>query len=344
MSFHGGRIATPNIDRIAAEGAELARYYVAPVCSPTRAGLLTGRYPIRYGAMRAVIPPWRKGSLDPTERTFADVLAEVGYKHRAAFGKWHLGHSDKKYHPLRLGFTEFHGHYNGAIDYLTHEREGEVDWHSGLEPSDDQGYATDRIADAAVRFIRTHAGDPGPFLCYVAFNAPHSPFQAKEEDLPRYAQLPPTCGFYQSFAGVDMEAGSKPRERNRRVLGAMVHSLDEGVGRILHALDQTGITENTFVLFSSDNGGVRGIGENVPLRGCKATVFEGAIRVAAAARLPARIPRGHTVDIPLAKIDVLPTLMRMAGVEHHAGQPLDGVNELDVLTGERQALDRELFN
>ena len=103
VTFHGGNIATPNIDRIAAEGAELARYYVAPVCSPTRAGLLTGRYPIRYGSMRAVYPPWRDGGMDVSELTIADVLAEAGYKHRGVFGKWHLGHSDKKFHPLRRG-------------------------------------------------------------------------------------------------------------------------------------------------------------------------------------------------------------------------------------------------
>lgn len=344
VGFHGGNIATPNIDRIADEGAELARYYVAPVCSPTRAGLLTGRYPIRYGAMRAVFPPWRHGGLDVAERTIADVLAGAGYNHRAIFGKWHLGHSDKRYHPLRRGFTEFYGHYNGAIDYFTHEREGEVDWHSGFEPSDDEGYATDLIAGAAERFIRDHAADPEPFLCYVAFNAPHSPFQAKEEDLPLFAELPPARGFYQAFAGVDMEQGREARDRNRRILGAMVHALDQGIGRILDALDESGIAENTFVLFSSDNGGVRGIGENTPLRGSKATVFEGGIRVAAAVRWPQRIPSGERIETPLANIDVLPTLMRIAGIEATGAKPLDGLDVLDVLTGAQPELERELFN
>src|SRR5690606_9605398 len=118
VGFHGGEIRTPNIDKLAAEGVELERFYVHPVCSPTRAGLMTGRYPIRYGSMRAVYPPWRKGGLDTTEKTLADGLAAAGYKHRGVFGKWHLGHSDVKYHPLRRGFTEFFGHYNGAIDYF----------------------------------------------------------------------------------------------------------------------------------------------------------------------------------------------------------------------------------
>ena len=344
VSFHGGNIATPSIDSIAAEGAELARYYVAPVCSPTRAGLLTGRYPIRYGAMRAVYPPWREGGLDVSESTIADVLAEAGYKHRGAFGKWHLGHSDKRYHPLRRGFTEFYGHYNGAIDYFTHEREGEVDWHAGFEPSADRGYATDLITDAAVRFIRAHAGDSEPFLCYVPFNAPHSPFQAKEEDIPIYAELPPARGFFEAFEGRDMASSSESRAANRKILGSMVHALDRGVGRILDAIRESGIDEDTFVLFTSDNGGVRGIGENTPLRGSKATVFEGGIRVVAAARWPGVIPAGRKIDTPLANIDVLPTLMRMARIEDDRGKPLDGLDIFDVLTGKREALERELFN
>ena len=344
VTFHGGNIATPNIDRIATEGAELARYYVAPVCSPTRAGLLTGRYPIRYGAMRAVYPPWRGGGMDVSELTIADVLAEAGYKHRGVFGKWHLGHSNKKYHPLRRGFTEFYGHYNGAVDYFTHEREGEVDWHNGFEPSSDQGYATDLIADRAAEFIRAHAGDAEPFLCYVPFNAPHSPFQAKEEHLPLYENLPPARGFFQGLQGVDVQSGNESRHNNRKILGAMVHSLDQGVGKILNAIDETGIASDTLVLFSSDNGGVGGIGENTPLRGAKASVFEGGIRVAAAARWPGHIPMGQKIRAPLANIDILPTIMRIAGVERFHGKPLDGVDVLDVLTGRQESLDRELFN
>lgn len=344
VTFHGGSIATPNIDRIAAEGAELARYYVAPVCSPTRAGLLTGRYPIRYGAMRAVYPPWRDGGMDVSELTIADMLAEAGYKHRGVFGKWHLGHTHKKYHPLRRGFTEFYGHYNGAVDYFTHEREGEVDWHDGFEPSNDQGYATDLIADRAVKFIRAHAGDAEPFLCYVPFNAPHSPFQAKEEHLPLYEGLPPARGFFQGLRGVEPSSTNEGRHRNRKILGAMVHSLDQGVGKILDAIDQTGISSNTFVLFSSDNGGVGGIGENTPLRGAKASVFEGGIRVAAAARWPGQIPLGRKIEAPLANIDILPTVMRLAGVESFGGKPLDGLDIVDVLTGRQESLERELFN
>ncbi len=344
VSLHGGSIPTPNIDRIAVEGAELARYYVAPVCSPTRAGLLTGRYPIRYGAMRAVYPPWRGGGMDVSERTLADILGDGGYEHRGIFGKWHLGHSDKQYHPLRRGFTAFYGHYNGAIDYFTHEREGELDWHDGFEASADEGYATDLIADRAVDFIRAHAGDEAPFLCYVPFNAPHSPFQARPEHLPLYEGLPPARGRFEPDVARQIDSARERHDANRRVLGAMVHALDGAVGRILDTIDETGIARDTLVLFSSDNGGVRGVGENTPLRGGKATVFEGGIRVAAAVRWPGTIPIGQKIELPIANIDIVPTLMRIAGIESSGGGQLDGVDVFDVWTGRQTAIDRELYN
>jgi arylsulfatase B len=188
VGYHGGYIKTPNIDRLAREGVELDSFYVAPMCSPTRAGLLTGRYPIRFGLARAVIPPWRNFGLDTGEITLAVVLGKAGYAHRGAFGKWHLGHHDPKWHPLARGFTHFHGHYNGAIDYFTHEREGERDWHVNYEPSDEQGYSTDLIADGAANFIKEHSKD-GPYFCYVPFNAPHSPFQVPAKYLQQYAHL-----------------------------------------------------------------------------------------------------------------------------------------------------------
>ena len=344
VSFHGGGIRTPNIDRIANEGAELTRYYVHPVCSPTRAGLMTGRYPIRFGAMRAVYPPWREGGMDTAEKTMADALATAGYEHRAVFGKWHLGHSSVQYHPLRRGFTEFTGHYNGAIDYFTHERERELDWHTGYESNYDEGYSTDLIADAATRFIEKHADDPSPFLLYVPFNAPHSPFQAKEEDLPLYTDLAAVEGNWSGATTVNEQPGGEQRLKDRRILGAMVHSLDEGVGRILDALDAAGVADNTFVLFSSDNGGVGGIGENAPFRGAKASVFEGGIRVAAAARWPGKIPAGSKVDTPLANIDALPTVMAIAGVDGPPGRPLDGIDASGILTGESDSSDRDLYN
>ncbi len=219
VGYHNQRTETPNIDALAAEGIELDHFYVAPMCSPTRAGLLTGRYPIRFGMARAVIPPFRNFGLPVGERTIAEALAEVGYQHCGAFGKWHLGHLQQKWHPLAQGFTHFEGHYNGSIDYFTHKRDDEHDWHVGYEPVRREGYSTDLIADAAADFIRAMGADDSPYFVYIAFNSPHTPLQAKPEDLARY-----------------VKEGAKPTAE--QTIKAMIWSLDQGVGRILEAIEK----------------------------------------------------------------------------------------------------------
>jgi arylsulfatase B len=344
VSFHGDQIKTPNLKRLVDEGAELSRFYVCPVCSPTRAGLMTGRYPIRYGLMRAVVPPWRKGGLDPAEVTLPEVLAKAGYHHRGIFGKWHLGHSHVKYHPLRRGFTDFLGHYNGAIDYFTHHREGELDWHDGYDSSYDKGYSTDLIADAAVKFIQRHAGADSPFFCYVPFNAPHGPLQARADDLQDYDHLANQLPRFNVGRNNTARYGAQGRgESKRQTLAAMISRMDQAVGRILAALQANQLADNTLVWFFSDNGGTPP-GDNLPLNGKKGTVFEGGIRVAAAARWPGRIVAGSKIDVPLAYIDVLPTLMHVAGIKTHGGKPLDGVDAFDVLTGTKTQLPRDLYS
>ena len=300
--------------------------------------------------MRSVVPPWRKGGLDISEVTLPEVLARAGYQHRGIFGKWHLGHSSVKYHPLHRGFTEFVGHYNGAIDYFTHQREGQLDWHTGYETNHDEGYSTDLITAAAVDFIDRHAGDPTPFLCYVPFNSPHGPLQAKPEDLDKYESLAHSGPPFRDLPGEGTGSRARPvfgeegrGKSQRQTLAAMISSLDDGVGAILEALEKHGIADDTLVWFFSDNGGV-GVGDNRPLRGAKGSVFEGGIRVTAALRWPARVPAGRTVTAPLAYIDVLPTLMQIVGVEDHAGKPLDGISALDVLTGAEREITRELYS
>ncbi len=153
VGYHGSEIRTPRIDSLAKEGIGLDRFYVTPVCSPTRAGLMTGRYPHRYGLRDAVIPPWRDFGLAIDEECMPQLLARAGYTRRACIGKWHLGHSKKVYHPISRGFTHFYGHYNGAIDYFTHKRDGELDWHRNFDSNYDEGYATTLLADESVRFI-----------------------------------------------------------------------------------------------------------------------------------------------------------------------------------------------
>ena len=315
VGYHGSEIQTPNIDRIAGEGVELDRFYAAPICTPTRCGLLTGRSPIRYGRMRAVLPPWRRMGLPTDETLLPQALAEAGYERRACVGKWHLGHSDPKYHPLNRGFTHFYGHYNGAVDYFTHERDGALDWHEGFETSYDRGYSTDLLTEQAVRFIEDSVGQPSPFFLYLPYNAPHTPLQVPEGDLARYPEL---GGERQQYA-------------------AMVSRMDDGIGRVWEALARGGVAENTFVVFMSDNGGNEGAGgSNTPLRGAKQTTFEGGIRVPAAVHWPAGgLAGGHIVRTPLAYTDLFPTLVHAAGTfTYRSAKPIDGANGLGVLRGQ----------
>lgn len=324
VGFHADRMKTPHLDALAKGGAELDRFYVCPMCTPTRAATLTGRYPIRFGLARAVIPPWRDYGLDTTEVTMAKALREVGYAHRGIFGKWHLGHAEKKWLPNARGFTEFRGHYNGAIDYFSLEREGERDWHHNGQPSNQTGYATDLIADAAAAFIQKHAGEEAPYFCYVPFNAPHSPFQAPEEYL---------------------KAVTNKSNKVEQTLAAMIHCMDDGIGRILTAVKESGEEDNTMVWFFSDNGGVKKVkSNNRPLRGDKLSAFEGGIRVPACVRWPAGgIPAGSKVTVPLSCMDIFPTVLHLSGVEESAGKPFDGVDVFDVIAGTRKQLERPLF-
>ncbi len=335
VGFHSDRIPTPHLDRIAREGVELDHFYVFPMCSPTRAGLMSGRYPIRFGMARAVIPPWRNFGLDPSEVTLPEALAKVGYKQRGVFGKWHLGHNNTKWHPDNQGFTHFHGHYNGAIDYFDLTREGERDWHVNETASGEQGYSTDLIAGAASRFIAKHAKGAAPYLCYVPFNAPHSPFQAPEKYLKKFAHL--------------AEGTVKGKNANKRQkVAGMVSCMDDGIGQILRAIDDSGEGDDTLVWFFSDNGGVSAIADNnLPLRGNKLDVWEGGVRVAAAIRWPSGgIRGGKKVSVPLSCIDVLPTLAKLTAGESSTSlgnKPFDGRDVLDVLQAKRRQLDRELY-
>lgn len=344
VSYHARRADTPHIDALCAAGVELDRFYVAPMCSPTRAGLLTGRYPIRFGMARAVIPPYRDYGLPPEERTLAEALGEAGYEHRAVFGKWHLGHRRPQWHPLRQGFTHFRGHYNGAIDYFRLERDGQRDWHVDWEPSDQEGYSTDLIADAAADWIRQQSQHDAPYLCYVPFNAPHSPFQAKAEDLARYERL----GGDPSLVDEGADGAGRPDQATiRRALMAMIWSMDQGIGQILQAIDESGEADNTIVCFFSDNGGIGRLpNNNKPLRGNKLDVFEGGVRVPACIRWPAGWPGGRELTQPLSHIDVMPTLLAAAGAEVQSigAQPLDGIDLGPLLRGEVDALpNRDLY-
>ncbi len=324
VSYHGGEIPTPNVDRIALEGVVLDRFYACPVCSPTRAGLMTGRYPIRFGMQRAVCRPFLEVGVPPVEETLPEMLARAGYRHRGIAGKWHIGHAFREYHPLNQGFRSFVGHFNGNIDYYTHHREGQLDWHRGFEPNYDEGYSTELIASEAVRFIEEHAGS-GPFFLYVPFNAPHTPLQVPNRWLAPFASV---------------------EDERRRIYMAMVAAMDHAIGEILDALHRRGVQEDTLVWFASDNGG-QALADNAPLRAGKGTVYEGGTRVVAALRWPKGLPGGgRKVTGLITYLDIWPTMRRIVGLgtDHGPGEALDGEDVLDLIRGNRPPRPRRFFS
>jgi arylsulfatase A-like enzyme len=310
VSYHGSQIATPNIDRLAEGGTRLEQFYVQSVCSPTRAALMTGRYPMRLGLQCGVIRPWGEYSVPADERMLPEVLCEAGYL-TAIVGKWHLGHHHDAYLPTRRGFVHQYGHYNGMLDYFTHDREGGHDWHRDDRPAYDEGYTTELIAREAVRVITDN--DPSqPLFLYVAFNAPHTPLEVPDAYLQRYASI---------------------KDKQRRTYSGMVTAMDEAVGRITAALADKGYEpERTLIVVCSDNGGIPRLGSNGPLRAGKGRLYEGGVRVVAVVNMPGAVPAGAVVDEPLHIVDMFPTLVTLAGGEVTGGEPLDGRDAWSTIT------------
>jgi arylsulfatase A-like enzyme len=206
VGWHGSEIKTPNLDKLANSGAKLEQFYVQPVCSPTRAAFMTGRYPMRHGLQVGVVRPHAQYGLPLDEWTIAQALKEAGYE-TAITGKWHLGHFQPEYLPTRRGFDHQYGHYNGALDYFTHIRDGGFDWHKDDKVNRDEGYSTHLLAKEAVRLIRERDKSK-PLFLYVPFNAVHSPMQVPEKYMEPYVKLPMMRRTY---------AGScRPDHRRRR--------------------------------------------------------------------------------------------------------------------------------
>jgi arylsulfatase A-like enzyme len=302
VGWHGSEIKTPHLDQLAAAGARLEQFYVLPVCSPTRAALMTGRYPMRHGLQVGVVRPWAQYGLPLEERTLPQALKEASYT-TALCGKWHLGHFQPAYLPTRRGFDHQYGHYNGALDYFTHIRDGGFDWHRDDRVCRDEGYSTFLVAREAARLIREQPKDK-PLFLYVPFNAVHSPHQVPEKYKAPYANL----------------------KEPRRTYAGMVAAMDEAIGQIVAALDETGLRQNTLILFSSDNGGPAPgrVTSNGPLRAGKGTLYEGGVRVCAFATWPGRIPAGAVVNQPIHIADWYPTLLKLAGAPLAQKLPLDG--------------------
>src|SRR4051794_11089559 len=321
--FHGGEIKTPNIDQLAAAGAKLESFYVQPVCSPTRAALMTGRYPMRHGLQVGVVRPWAQYGLPLDERTLSQALKEAGYE-TAICGKWHLGHFQTAYLPTRRGFDHQYGHYNGALDYFTHIRDGGHDWHRDDRASQDEGYSTHLIAREAARLVTAH--DPArPLFLYVPFNAVHAPHQVPDSYKAPYAAL----------------------KEPRRTYAGMVAAMDEAVGQVVAAIDRKRMRANTLFFFSSDNGGPAPgrVTSNGPLRAGKATLYEGGVRVPAFATWEGQIKPGTVVDAPLHMVDLYPTLLTLAGVSLAQTLPLDGRDAWPaIVEGAKSPHDEILLN
>ncbi|MEA2709424.1 MAG: arylsulfatase [Phycisphaerales bacterium] len=303
VGFNGGKeIKTPNIDSIAAAGARLEQFYAQPVCSPTRAALMTGRYPMRYGFQTGVVRPHADYGVPLDERFLPAALKEAGYA-TAICGKWHLGHVTPDYLPTHRGFDRQYGHYNGAIDYFSHIRDGGLDWHRDDKALREEGYSTALLAAEATKIITSHDGKK-PFFLYVPFNAVHAPHQVPDRYKEPYAAL------------------SEPR----RTYAGMLAAMDEGVGKILAALDEKKLRDDTLIIFTSDNGGPGPgrVTDNGPLRAGKGTVYEGGVRVAACVAWQGKIPAGSNVKQPVHMVDFYPTLLNLAGVSLEQKLPLDG--------------------
>ena len=349
VGFHGGPIDTPGLDRLAREGLELERFYTTPICSPTRAALMTGRDPMRLGIAYAVIMPWRNNGVHPDEHFMPESFRAAGYQ-TAMVGKWHLGHSQQTYHPNERGFEHFYGHLHTEVGYFPpFAAQGGRDFQRNGVSIEDEGYETFLMGEEASRWIRDRDKNK-PFFLYVPFLAPHTPLDAPEDLQEKYADL------------VDDREPTRSRESDRsRMIGkltlrpsarpmyaAVVDAMDQAIAQILDTLDQQGIADNTIVLFFSDNGGAAyatGGADNAPLRGGKGDTFEGGIRVVSVMRWPKEIPAGEKFPEISSVMDVFPTLAAAAGVSSGAAKELDGRNLWPAIqgTGKAPALDDYLF-
>ena len=326
LGYRGGQVITPNIDKLAQGGVRLEGFYGQQVCTPSRAALMTGRYPMRYGLQTLVIFPSHTYGLPTDERTLPQALKEAGYK-TLMTGKWHLGHADRKFWPQNRGFDYFYGNVLGEVEYFTHDRGGVIDWQRNGTFLNEKGYYTTLIGDEAVKLIDQQDGKQ-PFFLYFASLAPHAPYQAPQEYVDRYKSI---------------------ADKQRRTYSGMITALDDQIGRIVAELDKKGLRDNTIILFASDNGGAtsglfaqgaksneeraheeggveqgaKAPASNAPFKGGKGGLHEGGVRVPAFVNWPAKL-KPRVVDAPLHMVDVMPTLLALTGAKGSPDHPFDG--------------------
>lgn len=319
FGFQGSTVMkTPNLDKLAQQGVRFTQGYVThPTCGPSRAGLITGKSPYRFGYEENNVPGYMSAvsavdgaemGLPVEEVTMGDVLKGQGYA-TAFYGKWHLGGADR-FHPTKRGFDEFYGFRGGARSYFPYDDPPE-DVMNKMERGfanfeEQKGYLTDALAEESLKFMEANAEAKKPFFVFLSFNAVHTPMDATEADL---AQFPDLTG-------------------NRKIVAAMTLALDRAAGKVLQKLNDLGIAENTLVVFTNDNGGPsdRNGSSNLPLSGLKSTHLEGGIRVPFVMKWPGKIKPGSTYDFPVSTFDLLPTFLAASGGDARALKEVDGVD------------------
>lgn len=332
VGFNGCEdIPTPNIDAIAKNGVKFTRGYVTyPVCGPSRAGFLTGRYQGRFGFSDnpSINPNDPSAGLPVEEETIAEVLKKSNYNN-AVIGKWHMG-THPRFHPLERGFDYFFGFLSGGHNYFPEklnindlsEVKRKWQWYAtkikeNRTVVEIEDYLTDELSQSAVKYIEKQVSNDQHFMLYLAYNAPHTPLQATPKYLSRFDHI---------------------KDPKRKTYAAMVSAVDDGVGQILKTLKKSGIEENTIVVFLSDNGGAKNNGsDNRPLRGRKSDLFEGGIRVPFAMQWKGTIPAGMTYEKNVSSLDIMATIVAQNKISIDKKRTLDGVNLIPFLNGENDS-------
>ena len=316
VSYHGGYIPTPNIDQLAEDGMEMNRFYSNPVCSPTRASMLTGLHIFNHGVVRPFMnPAAEQTGMPPELKIMPQYFKEAGYQ-TALSGKWHLGMAKEEFWPTNRGFETSYGHMTGGIGYFDHTAAGRLDWHRNGKSLKENGYSTELIANEAINIIQNKDKDR-PLFLYVAFNAPHTPIEAPMKNI-------------ETFSYLD--------DKKNQVYAANVNALDFEIGKILDAIKEEGILEDTIILFFSDNGPVFDIdpivkviapnlinakGSTAGLRGSKTSALEGGIRVPAVIWWKGVIEKSKSNQFFFVQ-DILPTLLSASGIDISSSTKFDG--------------------
>lgn len=354
LSSYGSEIPTPNIDRIGKEGIRFTEFYTAsPVCTPSRFSLLTGQYPQRSKhRLTFALMPGDKNHLDTSEHTLARYLKQVHYR-TGLVGKWHLGMADSTARLIPFGFDYFSGLLGGCIDYFQHNY-GSMgpDWYINNLPAKENGYATDLLTSHAISFIQSGRKQQ-PFFLYLAYNAPH--YGKTDSTQVHSYTISLGKARYKGYEDMNtLQAPEKYLKRfsviadpYRRVYAAMVASLDDNIGRLLAYLKKENLLHNTMIWFMSDNGGYSRThfshASNGPLRGEKAGLYEGGIRVPAMVMWQKKIKAGQVLDGPVCNIDLVPTIATITGFSHDlALAEVDGVN-IGPLLFKQQPINRSLY-